>query len=233
MIIRASARSAVIVADGFFALFASPVMATDGDDSAASATADSQAAAPATLHRTHRHAWHHRRHYAHHRSHTMAKADDDKKADGDGKAGDDKKPIVTGVATSTGDNKPLADMPLSVANANAQMLFAGARISAAATTPQRAAAPVVTATTDTASADNGTVIVASDQLNDIDRTLQEAPPVATANAGTPQAVAAPQASAATGTTENSVWNQTSLIGKIFIGFGALLTMASAARMFIA
>jgi hypothetical protein len=34
-------------------------------------------------------------------------------------------------------------------------------------------------------------------------------------------------------TESSAWDQTSLIGKIFIGFGALLTMASAARMFIA
>ena len=34
-------------------------------------------------------------------------------------------------------------------------------------------------------------------------------------------------------TENSTWDQTSLIGKIFIGFGALLTMASAARMFMA
>jgi hypothetical protein len=38
---------------------------------------------------------------------------------------------------------------------------------------------------------------------------------------------------ATGTDETSVWDKTSLIGKIFIGFGALLTMASAARMFMA
>ena len=33
--------------------------------------------------------------------------------------------------------------------------------------------------------------------------------------------------------DNSTWDQTSLIGKIFIAFGALLTMASAARMFMA
>ena len=33
--------------------------------------------------------------------------------------------------------------------------------------------------------------------------------------------------------EDSTWDQTSLIGKIFIAFGALLTMASAARMFMA
>lgn len=34
-------------------------------------------------------------------------------------------------------------------------------------------------------------------------------------------------------TEHSIWDETSLIGKIFIGFGALLTIASAARMFMA
>ncbi len=32
---------------------------------------------------------------------------------------------------------------------------------------------------------------------------------------------------------NTTWDRTSLIGKIFIGFGVLLTMASAVRMFIA
>jgi len=36
-----------------------------------------------------------------------------------------------------------------------------------------------------------------------------------------------------GSNANSTWDQTSLIGKIFIGFGALLTMASAARMLMA
>ena len=35
------------------------------------------------------------------------------------------------------------------------------------------------------------------------------------------------------TGESTALDKTSLIGKIFIGFGALLTMASAARMFIA
>ena len=33
--------------------------------------------------------------------------------------------------------------------------------------------------------------------------------------------------------DSSTWDKTSLIGKIFIAFGALLTMASAARMFMA
>jgi hypothetical protein len=34
-------------------------------------------------------------------------------------------------------------------------------------------------------------------------------------------------------SSDSTWDQTSLIGKIFIAFGGLLTLASAARMFMA
>jgi hypothetical protein len=77
----------------------------------------------------------------------------------------------------------------------------------------------------------GSQVVSSDQLNDVDRALRAsdapAPTVAMASADTP---AAP---VMTRSDENSTWDQTSLIGKIFIGFGALLTMASAARMFMA
>jgi hypothetical protein len=46
-------------------------------------------------------------------------------------------------------------------------------------------------------------------------------------------IAAPPASSPALSKDGSAWDQTSLIGKIFIGFGALLTMASAARMFMA
>jgi hypothetical protein len=56
------------------------------------------------------------------------------------------------------------------------------------------------------------------------------PMVAAAEAEAPSArEAAPPPSA----SEHSIWDETSLIGKIFIGFGALLTIASAARMFMA
>jgi hypothetical protein len=78
-------------------------------------------------------------------------------------------------------------------------------------------------------------VVSPDQLNDVDRALHEtarpAPTLAMAAAEAPAAPAAPVTAA--GSTESSTWDQTSLIGKIFIGFGALLTMASAARMFMA
>ncbi len=76
--------------------------------------------------------------------------------------------------------------------------------------------------------------VASDQLNDVDRALQATPAPATqtvamASAARPVAAAAALAPA----DDSASLDKTSLIGKIFIGFGALLTMASAARMFMA
>jgi hypothetical protein len=64
-------------------------------------------------------------------------------------------------------------------------------------------------------------LVASDQLNELD--------LAAAATPRPQAGKAPKSTAQT----NSLWDQTSLIGKIFIAFGALLTVASAARLAIA
>ena len=72
---------------------------------------------------------------------------------------------------------------------------------------------------------------APDQLNDSDRAARDnaiSTPAASNDA--PAARSAP-VMAASG--EHSVWDETSLIGKIFIGFGALLTIASAARMFMA
>lgn len=75
---------------------------------------------------------------------------------------------------------------------------------------------------------------ASDQLNDTDRALRDnaaAPISAPAASNEAPAVRSAPVMAASG--EHSVWDETSLIGKIFIGFGALLTIASAARMFMA
>jgi hypothetical protein len=85
-----------------------------------------------------------------------------------------------------------------------------------------------------------TAVAAPDQLNetdralhkDVDKALQEAPStqtVALASTTKPAAEGAAQAA----NNESSTLDKTSLIGKIFIAFGALLTMASAARMFMA
>jgi hypothetical protein len=218
MIIKASGRSALILAAGLCVLLASPVWgAPDGDDAATEQRSENPAAAPAT-HRAFRHASHHRRSYAHRRSHAIAaKADTD-----------DKKPAVTEAATA--DNKVLPQIPPAVANANAQMLLAGAQMSAVAAIPSGTDVPTTASNPASANSGNDTVLVAADQLNDVDKALHESnPPPPAAN---PPPAAAPAAAAAA-TSENSVWDQTSLIGKIFIGFGALLTMASAARMFIA
>jgi len=208
MIIKASERLALVLAAGL--LFASPVQAaTDGDDSTADSKSDS-ATAPVAQ-RTFRHASHHRKHYAHHRIHTIAM-----KSDADKKTAD----------AIPEDNKALPNIPPSIANANAQMLLANAQINAAAAIPAGSdAPPQASDNRANASTDNGTFMVAADQLSDTDRTLQE-------GSSTPaQAPSSPPAEATT-TGESTALDRTSLIGKIFIGFGALLTMASAARMFI-
>ncbi len=216
MIIRASGRSALILAAGLFVMLASPVpAATGGDDSATEAKSENPAAA-ATRHRTFRHASHHRGSNAHRGSHAIATKTDT----------DDKNAVATEVVNV--DSKVLSEIPPSVANANAQMLLAGVQIGAVAAIPSgndvAATAPDNPAST---RSNDETVVAAADQLNDVDKALQESNPPAAAASPPPSPVAA----AATG--DNSVWDQTSLIGKIFIGFGALLTVASAARMFIA
>jgi len=123
-------------------------------------------------------------------------------------AGD--KPIVKAVAKTPPAGAIEADveapLPDAVANANAQM---------------PASDPAVT---DRGGAE--TQLVASDQLNDLDLAAQaDATPASTVGRSTGIVTAmAPH--------DDSLWSQTSLIGKIFIAFGGLLTAASAARMFI-
>jgi hypothetical protein len=76
----------------------------------------------------------------------------------------------------------------------------------------------------------------NDQLNASDRAAQpddvRTPVVVTQNQQQPDAQAARPSPVAAG-SQSASWDETSLIGKIFIGFGALLTVASAARMFMA
>jgi hypothetical protein len=71
--------------------------------------------------------------------------------------------------------------------------------------------------------------VGADQLSDADRAARQD------DVRQPIVVQAPAARAnpVVAGSQNATWDETSLIGKIFIGFGALLTIASAARMFMA
>jgi hypothetical protein len=213
MIIKASGHSALILATGLWICFAGPSQATSADD------ADG-AAAPVAKQSSH-----HWKKHAHNSSSKEAPKSSDSKKAGDSAADGGNSPTVRS-----------SQMPPSVANANAQ-LASDTPAGKAQAMSERAnnivqAAPNTTADTQSAA---GTPIVAADQLNDVDRALHEssppATPVALASADVPVAAANPPVAAAS--NESSTWDQTSLIGKIFIGFGALLTMASAARMFIA
>jgi hypothetical protein len=131
-----------------------------------------------------------------------------------------------------------SQLPPSVANANAQLMTDTAASKDARAMTARANNIVQTAADNTSAAQPAqeAPVVASDQLNDVDRAL--APPIAQqADAAAPvdaqQAPPAKPPVVVAGSAGNSTWDQTSLIGKIFIGFGTLLTLASAARMFIA
>ena len=209
MTIKASGRAALILATGIWVCAGGPSQA---------ATDNSDAAAPAKHH--------HLKKYAHHKSGKVAdQSSTDKKA--------------TEASADNSDNSAAiqsSQMPASVANANAEIVPPGTPAGNAQAMTDRANNIVQAANPADAQATAAAPVVAPDQLNDVDRALQEgtpaaAAPVALASADTPAPTAPPQAASAS--SESSTWDQTSLIGKIFIGFGALLTMASAARMFMA
>jgi hypothetical protein len=220
MKIKASGRSALIVATGFFVCFAAPLFATTSADGAKSENS-------ATRHV--KHGSRHWKSYAHHKSSKVAFRSFRARKAAAADADDDEK-----------DLPPLA-LPPSVANANAQLASADPTpaadtIAGKARAMTARANDIVQASAASAQAGSGGKIVSADQLNDVDRALPKANLVLAAAetppAAAPAAPAAPPPAAAA-STEKSTWNETSLIGKIFIGFGALLTMASAARMFMA
>ncbi len=141
-------------------------------------------------------------------------------------------------ADDAGNTAASSAMPPSVANANAELAAgdtptaANAKAMSARASDILQIAPDNQANTKPAAE---TQIVAADQLNDVDRALHETttPAPAMASAEPPAAPAPQPAPMMAASNDSSTWDQTSLIGKIFIGFGALLTMASAARMFMA
>ena len=219
MIIKASGRSALIMATGLFVYFTgpSPIMAAGADDTTAmkleSATAGKavKQASPQA-----------KRHASRKSDKVPAKsAEAGKTADSD-------------VADAAGGTP--ATIPASVANANAQLTPADSPADSASAMSAKASTMLVAATDKPADGQAATdaEVVASDQLNDVDRALQQTPqPPPAQTVAMAQPKAAPAAPVQTYGNDNSTWDQTSLIGKVFIAFGALLTMASAARMFMA
>jgi hypothetical protein len=212
-------RSALILAAGLFACLAGPSQAAPGADNAtATSKSENAAGTPLALNKNLKHASRHRKSYAHGKSSKVAL-----------KAAADNKPALTDA--SADDSAALSAIPPSVANANAQLPSPDTPAGSARAMSARANGILQTEARGDNMAGNETQVVAADQLNDVDRALHEGNAPVTnmvlASAGPPAApvMASPQ--------ESSTWDQTSLIGKIFIGFGALLTMASAARMFMA
>jgi hypothetical protein len=231
MTIKAGGRSVLMLATGLFVCFAGPLPAKAAADD--NAVADSKSASSekdsATTERVaaRKYSRHGSRYWKRHAQRkdgrTALKSSTTKKADEPDVAADS-------VSASTA-------MPPSVANANAQLVSAdrpdGPLAGNARAMSARANDILQTAPNNPGDAQPAAEVqvTSPDQLNDVDRTLPAAAPPAPT-----LAVAMADPSAATETASNdesSSWDQASLIGKIFIGFGALLTVASAARMLMA
>jgi hypothetical protein len=235
MKIKGNGCSALILAAALWVCFAGPSQAVAANDTTAASAA---AGAPIALNKYTRHGSRHWRRYAHHRSSKLAlKSTSD---------GDDTKAAATDVAAADADKSSTpppasSDIPPSVANANAELAASDSPTSDAAQAMSvRANTIVQNVPNNPADAQPAAEshVVAPDQLNDVDRALHEAnapaAPLAVAAAEPPAAsAAAPVMAGSAASSSDSTWDKTSLIGKIFIGFGALLTMASAARMFMA
>ncbi|MCE3258076.1 MAG: hypothetical protein K0Q64_2159 [Nitrobacter vulgaris] len=237
--IGASGRSALIIAAGLLLGFAGPMRATDSvaEPAGVAAARTEKAAAPVRSGKLAKHPSH-KRQATRTRKSTKPESKTDKAEETTASAIQDSNehiplpPKVANANAST-DISPGTTEDLSkdespktqasaLANSASEMLAAN----------QGDAAPHTDNTSSLAAAVD---IVPSDELNEIDRALadnqQDAPRLALASIDitSPSGGDTGQATS----SDSSAWNHTSLIGKIFIAFGGLLTIGSAARMFMA
>src|ERR1700682_27289 len=223
MTIKTSARPVLILATGLFVCFAGPSpVAAGADDKAVpdSKSASSESGRTAeefvAVKKYVKHGSRHWKRHAHRTSGKVAlKSSPAKKID------------ATEVASADGGVS--TPIPPSVANANAQLVSAdrpdgNARaMSARANDILQAAADKPVDAQPAAEAP----VVPPDALNEVDRTVPASdPPAPTV------ATAAADAPAVESSGDSSSLDRTSLIGKIFMACGGLLTLASAARMFM-
>lgn len=230
MTIKASARSAMLFAAGILVSLAGPAPAIAAGADSATVSKSESAASDKSVRQGSRYL---KKRHAHGKpTRAAAKSDEGSKAE------------ETRVADAS-SGTPSA-MPDWLANANAQMTAAdtpsdGTKDSAKAISQamsEKANTVLQTAADKPADAQAPaeTGAAAPDQLNDLDRALHETPASATSAT---QGVVLASTSRATSETvaqasnDSSTLDKTSLIGKIFIAVGALLTVASAARMFMA
>jgi hypothetical protein len=236
MNIKASGRSALIIAAGFWLCVSGPLQAAeDADGGVAASKTEGVAGAPVALNKFTRKSRYRKQLSSQRKSVKVAAKASNETA----------KPLEKKKSADADASPKIADgqsaIPLSVANANARLAAADVppddpnSVSTKASNMLRTMAAKQSDAADPqapAPAAANTELVAADELNDVDRALSEnkseerpaiAPTVAMAMAQAPAAVS----------TSESTWDQTSFIGKIFIAFGGLLTLASAARMFMA
>jgi hypothetical protein len=227
MTIKASARSALILAAGLLVSFAGPppAMAAGTDADSAAVSKPESATSGKSVRQGSRYL---KKRYAHRKyTHAASKSEESKKAD-------EKR-----VADASGATPPA--MPDWLANANAQMTAADAAPDSAkgmSAAMSEKANTVLQAAADKpadAEAPADAAAAAPDQLNETDRALQlqDVPATSTQTVAMASAKPAAEGPAQAANNDSSTLDKTSLIGKIFIAFGALLTMASAARMFMA
>ena len=233
MNIKASGRAALVIAAGLCLWFASPVQAAEEADGIAVSQAEAAPGAPVALGKFRK-----SRHWKHASSHrkpvkVAARISPERGKNPEPKISESRK----GTDLALKDDIATPSLPSAVANAHAQLADAGGSADNAAALTSQARnrlqlmaanqsepAPMAAPTSE---------LVAADQLNEVDRTLSEAKTDDRAPAATPATPVAQAPAAAAASTDDSTWGQASLIGKIFIAFGGLLTLASAARMFMA
>lgn len=215
---KASTRAALIVVAGLVLLFGGVAQAAP--DSAASNKSDGAAKGADTAKP--------RRHDARRTSGSSKAAQKSDKKDAAAKADEAKQDKIN---KSDAEMPAWAQMPPEVANANAQLAADTPSAAAASALTNRANDNVQAAADNTSAESQDSQVVAPDQINDIDRAVQENPPVQTAVIAATEAQ--PRPAPVMASQQSSAWDQSSLIGKIFIGVGTLLTLASAARMFMA
>jgi hypothetical protein len=215
MMVKASAASTLLLAAGLFFGLAGPLPAEAAgqDDTAANSKTDSATSDKSAKQST-------RKRSVHRKSERAASKSDEAKKEKDAETGN-------------------GAVPDAVANARAQMVTANAAPDSARAMSEAMSAKASTALLASAdkpaeaqAAADDAAVVATDQLNEVDRALQQETP-STQTIAMASAKPAEDAPAAAATNDSSTLDKTSLVGKIFIAFGALLTMASAARMFMA
>jgi hypothetical protein len=224
----ASGRSALIITAGLWLCLAAPISAQQSDQDAtansasdATANTDSPTDAPVVPNKS-----------VKPRPKRPAAAQSHQSAKMASKPWNGKK---TDDAQALQDDPSASGFPSSVSNAKAQFGAGGSNLADSALKTMSTQADnmlgtvrqVDPATAPAEASAANRALVAPDQVNDVDRTIsQDATPAPTLSMMVPQTPSAVS-------NVDSTWGRTSMIGKVFVALGGLLTLASAARMFIA